>query len=481
MLIAELGKELGQAEFGDSRLSKRLAVIAEATGNQSNASFPSAMKPRAELEACYRFFDNPKVTPERILRPHIEATYSRIAETNFAVIAQDTTEIDLTRPNQQVRGAGPMSSEKRRGAFFHPSIAFDQSGVSLGIVGSHIWTRTKLNTDDRSTKDKKREATPIEEKESYRWLQGFHQAKEVALRCPETTCVSVSDSEADIYELFSLVDQQRAENLHVIVRGCKNRRTAPGGHWVEQARKSEIIATHTVNVRSRKAKTNAETLPRKSSRSARTAQIEVRRATVTIKRPHSASKDCSETVTVNIVLCEERNPPEGETAISWNLVTTMPIETDEDVQRVIETYCLRWQIEVYFRTLKSGCRIEERQFETIGRVKNCLALMSVLAWRLMYVCYLGRECPDIDCEVIFTPGEWKSVYAILDLPEPAEGCPKLRDLVRAIASLGGFIDRPKNEPGAQTLWRGLQRAFDLSTAWDIFGPGAKKNLPELSV
>lgn len=308
MLIAELGKELGQAEFGDARLSKRLAGIAQAIGNQSNASFPSAMKPRAEREACYRY--------------------------------------------QQVRGAGPMSSETRRGAFFHPSIAFDQSGVALGIVGSHIWTRTKLDTDDRSTKDKKRQATPIGEKESYRWLQGFHHAKDVALRCPETTCVSVSDSEADMYELFSLVNQQRAENLHVIVRGCKNRRTEPGGDWVEQAIKSDVIATYTVN----------------------------------------------------IVLCEERKPPEGEIAISWNLVTTMPIETDEDVQRVIETYCLRWQIEVYFRTLKSGCRIEERRFETIGRVQNCLALMSVLAWRLMYVCYLGRECPDMDCEVIFTPG-----------------------------------------------------------------------------
>lgn len=248
--------------------------------------------------------------------------------------------------------------------------------------------------------------------------------------------------------------------------------------WSKQARKSDVIATYTINVRSRKAKTSAETLPRKYSRSARTAEIEVRRATVTLKRPHSASNDCAATVTVNIVQCEERNPPEGESAISWNLVTTMPIETDEDVQRVIETYCLRWQIEVYFRTLKSGCRIEERRFETIGRVQNCLALMSVLAWRLMYLCYLGRECPGMECEVIFTPGEWKSVYAILDLPEPAERCPKLHDVVRAIARLGGFIDRPKNNPGAQTLWRGLQRAFDLSTAWEAFGPGAKKNLPE---
>ena len=137
------------------------------------------------------------------------------------------------------------------------------------------------------------------------------------------------------------------------------------------------------------------------------------------------------------------------------LVTTLPIETDEDVQRIISAYCVRWQIEVFFRTLKSGCRIERRRFENLDRVLNCLAFYSVVAWRLMYVCYLGRECPEIDCEVIFEPSEWKSVYTILNIEFPAEGCPRLNDLVRAIARLGGFIDRPKNHPGTQTLWIGL--------------------------
>jgi hypothetical protein len=132
------------------------------------------------------------------------------------------------------------------------------------------------------------------------------------------------------------------------------------------------------------------------------------------------------------------------------------------------------KIEVFFRTLKSGCRIEHRRFENLERVLNCLALYSVVAWRLMYVCYLGRECPELDCEVIFEPSEWKSVYTILDIEFPAEGCPKLNELVRAIARLGGFIDRPKNDPGTQTLWVGLQRSYDLSNAWNAFGPGSKK-------
>jgi hypothetical protein len=167
------------------------------------------------------------------------------------------------------------------------------------------------------------------------------------------------------------------------------------------------------------------------------------------------------------------NVPEGEDPICWMLVTTLPIETDEDVQRVIRTYCIRWQIEVFFKTLKSGCRIEHRRFEEIERIKNCLAFYTMVAWRLMYICHLGRQCPDVDCEIIFEPSEWKSVYTVLGIEIPATGCPKLGDVVRAIARLGGFIDRPKNDPGTQTLWVGMQRTFDLSNAWNTFGPGAK--------
>ena len=105
------------------------------------------------------------------------------------------------------------------------------------------------------------------------------------------------------------------------------------------------------------------------------------------------------------------------------------------------------QIEVFFRTLKSSCRIEQRRFDEIDRVLNCVAFYCIVAWRLMYICHLGRECPDMDCEIIFEPSEWKSVYVTLGIPLPAEGCPKLNEVVRAIARLGGFIDRPKNDPG----------------------------------
>jgi hypothetical protein len=474
MSTCNLSDELRGCDFGDARLNKRACKVIEVLGQKPNISIPAALTERADIEACYRLMDNENVTPDKVLQPHREATYKRVEQEDFVLIVQDTTEIDLTRPKQQVRGAGPMGSEIRRGAFFHPMIAFNFAGVALGIVGHKIWTREALKVLPPSEKCEERRKTPIEEKESIRWLEGLDAAERTALACPSTTCVCVGDSEADIYELFVAKAQSETKNLHLLVRAGQNRNTTDRDDWKDQVRATTKIGAQVVCIREREAKPNRIPTARTSSREARNAELDIRKATIEVARPVHAKAKLPKHVTVNVVLCEEMNPPEGEDAICWMLVTTLPIETDEDVQRIIRSYCIRWQIEVYFRTLKSGCRIEERRFEDIDRVFNCLAFLSIVAWRLMYICHMCRECPEMDCEVIFEPSEWKSVYATLGMTIPEQGCPTLNEVVRAIARLGGFLDRAKNKPGTQTLWVGLQRCYDLSNAWNTFGPGAKK-------
>lgn len=473
MLVDEFAREVSGGAFGDARLNTRARKLAEALAKKPNMSIPAALGGKADIAGCYRFFNNDKVSPDQILQPHIEATYQRIDAIDFALLVQDTTEIDLTRPEQQVDGAGPMDSESRRGAFFHPMMAFDADGVPLGIVGQQSWTRDAISNDTKAEKNKKRRQKPIEEKESFRWLQGLRCAERTAAVCYDTTCVCIGDSESDIYDVFAAAAASEQDNLQLLVRAGQKRNTTDGQDWADQVRETAMIAGQTISIRPRKAKIGDGKSARSRSREGRTAQLEIRKATIELRRPVDGDKRLPESITVNVVLCEETKPPEGEDPISWMLVTTLPIETDEDIQRIISAYCIRWQIEVYFRTLKSGCRIERRRFETIDRVLNCLAFYSMIAWRVMYVCHLGRECPEMDCEVIFEPSEWKSVYAILGLEIPEQGCPKLNQMVRAVARLGGFIDRPKNHPGTQTLWIGLQRTFDLSNAWNCFGPGTK--------
>lgn len=469
-----LSVELSGCDFGDARLNRRARKVIDALGQRPNISIPAACKGRAEIEACYRLMDNEVVTADKVLRPHAEATYKRVELEDFVLIVQDTTELDLTRPKQQVQGAGPMDHESRRGAFFHPTVAFSYAGVALGIVGHKLWTRDAISKKSDAEKQEQRRVTPIEEKESFRWLEGLAAANRTAQVCPETTCVCVGDSEADIYELFVAHAQCQTPNLELLVRAGQDRNTTGEDSWKDCVRKASKIGTQTVHIRAREAKTRAKHSARTATRTARTAKIEIRKATVEVARPVHAFASFPKHVTMNLVLCEEVKSPAGEEPICWLLVTSLPIETDEDVQRVIRSYCTRWQIEVFFRTLKSGCRIEYRRFEAIERIFNCLAFMSIVAWRLMYICHMGRQCPDLECEVIFEPSEWKSVYATLGMEIPTQGCPRLNDVIRAIARLGGFMDRPANEPGTQTLWVGLQRCYDLSNAWNTFGPGAKK-------
>lgn len=474
MSDCDLFNEFAACDFGDARLSKRIGRIVSVLQDHPGRSIPSAFLTRSDWEACYRFFDNESVTPQRLIEPHVQATQKRIQEFDVALLVQDTTELDLTRPQNQVRGAGPMDCESRRGAFFHPLMAFTTEGVPLGLVGMQTWTRDTLRRNSREEKKQKRETNPIEDKESYRWLIGLQNAKQTAISCPNTCCVCIGDSESDIFELYALVHELRSDqtNLHLLVRAGHNRATSSDAYWMEVVRQAPVIATQTIHIRERKSKLKINKSPRSQTRDARTADVEIRATKVDVRRPDHLSK-LPKYLQFNVVLVEESNPPEGQTPISWMLVTTLTIDTPEQIQSIISHYCRRWQIEVYFRTLKSGCRIESRRFEELDRILNCLAVFAVVAWRVMYVTYLGRTCPDMDCEVILEPSEWKSVYAILKRPIPAHGCPKLQEVIRAIAMLGGFIDRKKNNPGTQSVWIGLQRCYDLSTAWTTFGPGSK--------
>jgi hypothetical protein len=470
-------EEMKTAQLRDKRLNKRLTQILSAFAERPTASIPAACGGKQETDAAYLFFDNEKVTFEKILQPHFDATRQRIAEQKVVLFVQDTTEIDLTRPAQQVAGAGPMDSVSRRGAYLHLMEAFTPDGTPLGAVWAEAWTRSdKYFSKPQKEKRRRRKALPIEEKESFRWLKGLRQAREVAQELPQVQCVCVGDSEADIYHLFA--EPRGEQPTHWLIRACqeRNAENADGSHGVirECVLASPVLFTKEISVRGRHAKTSCETRTRRQPRESRTAEVEVRAARVTLQPPADSDRPLPP-VPVNVVLVRELNPPEGEDPIEWILLTTLPIDTMEDVQKIVQYYYVRWMIEVLFRTLKSGCRVEERRFEHIDRLLPCLAVYLIVAWRTLMVCRLGRSCPDIDCEAVLEPSEWKSVWMAIHRKAPPRKSPKLVDMLRLIGQLGGYVNRPNrtDPPGPQTIWLGMQRMRDLAWAWDAFGPGAE--------
>ena len=196
-------------------------------------------------------------------------------------------------------------------------------------------------------------------------------------------------------------------------------------------------------------------------------------ATVTLRGPQRPGGSLSP-ATVNVVQVRELDPPPDDEPVEWLLVTTLPIATAEQVREVIQYYAVRFMVEVLFRILKSGCRVEERRFEHIDRMLPCVAVYLIVAWRTLMVCRLARSAPDLDCEAIFDPAEWKSVWMAVRRKKPPRRVPKLGEFLPLVAQLGGYVNYPnrKDPPGPQTVWLGLQRMYDLSLAWNLFGPGA---------
>lgn len=469
--------EVAGVQLGDKRLTKRLASIVDRLGSQPNLSIPAATQVRSETEAAYRFFANESVTPERILSTHSQNTRKRISQESDCLLIQDTTEVILTRPERQVKGAGFMNSHAQFGTLLHPLIAFTADGLPLGIVWQKNWVRTEINNG--MTAKEKRDLlrkTPIEEKESICWIEGLRESVKVANDCPETRCIVLGDSGADIYELFSESrETAHGRPLEILVRGCHERATTTKNHSIlDQARKGACLYSATINVSQRTAMKKTETRKRMKDRPARLATIEVRACCVTLHAPPRFDRKLPN-VSVNVVLVEETGTPEGQEPIQWLLVTSLPIETDEQVRMIVQYYCQRWGIEVYFKTLKSGCRIEERHFEFLNREMNCIAVYMLVAWRTLLLTRLGRTCPDLDCEVAFEPSEWKAVYQVVTRQTPPKIPPRLNEMIRMIASLGGYVQRSKTEPGTQTLWFGLQRMSDFANCYDAFGPAAKNN------
>src|SRR6516162_10876333 len=303
-MIAPWAKEeMTTADLGDDRLDARAVMLLSALGSRPSLSIPAACRGRAEMKAAYRFFDNDKVTFAKVLQPHIERTRERMAEQPVVLLVQDTSEIDLTRPEQEVKGVGDLDGS-RRGVLLHAMQAFTPEGAPLGTVWAEILNRTGgVSHASACEKRAQRQQLPIEAKESLRWLTGLRQARALAQQTPTTQCICIADSEGDIYELFA---EPRGERpVHWLIRACQDRALHGAGHGQllrRQALAGPVLYEVEVLIRGRQPKTPAEVRARRQSRVTRRARIEVRAAAVTLRPPWRADRRLPP-IAANVVVC----------------------------------------------------------------------------------------------------------------------------------------------------------------------------------
>ena len=401
-------------------------------------------------------FANAKVTDTNVLAPHRAATLQRIAQHPVVLLVQDTTEMDFTTKKDKIHGLGPLNDDSRQGLFLHPLVAWTPEKVCLGTVHTQFLIRTALGQRDQ------RKQRPIQDKESFRWIEGYRQGCQVAAEVPGTTCVVIADREGDIYEWFTEAQPAPGQRpAEWIIRAQHDRCTQP---------EAEVNKVKSLLAREPVLGELVVDLPRTAQRAARTARLTVRARGVALRPPYRPGEPLP-AVSVNVVWVQEVKPPAGEKPVEWLLLTSLPVDTFAQAARVVDDYCCRPQIEVLFRVLKSGCLVEDLQLEQVDRLKPCLALYLIAAWRVLYVMWLGREFPDMPCAGVFVEEEWKSVWRVVTKkPVPTEP-PTLAEFLELVASLGGHLGRKHDgDPGPKALWIGLQRMHDFAQAWLMFGP-----------
>lgn len=446
-------EEFGNANLGDLRLTIRLREMARDFYANPRANIPQACQSRARTKAAYRFLDNKASTMETILSAHYQSTVNRIKEEEVVLAVQDTTSLNYSL-HPATENLGPISSrgEEVIGLMVHDTMAFNREGTPLGLMNVQCWARDKENYGKKHQRHK----LPIEGKESNKWLVSFSSVAEIQKQCPKTVIVSVGDREADIYELFELA-MEGTGNPKLLVRAEHNRSL-----FHEQERLWGYIDSRPVSGIQRIR------IPRKGNQPSREAELAIRYGAVELKAP--SGKRAKGPLKVYAILAVEENAPESATPLKWMLLTTIPVDTFEESVEKLEWYARRWGIEVYHKTLKSGCQIEQRQLGNADRIEACLAIDMVVAWRIYYLTKLGREVPDVPCTVFFEEAEWKALLAYkTQNPTPPSNPPSLREAVRMVASLGGFLGRKGDgEPGTKTLWLGIQRLDDMTAMWKVF-------------
>lgn len=428
--------------------------------------------------AAYRLFNNPKVTLEKIFEPHRESLLERAGEHECIALVQDTTELDYSG-HTAMQGLGVLNREQRRGFYLHSQYAISQTRVPLGIWQTKLIARKEIKGTYKAS-------LPIEEKESYRWVEGVRHAHALARKLPGREVFSVGDREGDIYEVLHECSGVQAEQdcrAHLLVRAnlnrsvgsltpCGDSEPAQGAQGklfelTDQARALgcvEFTIPSRRGVRTRKGRTHP------FHRKARSVRQQLKACEVMLPPPERHRKGVKfEPCRMWMVVAEEVDPPEDpdEEPLFWVLLTSYPVECFEHARKILNLYMARWDIEVFHRVLKTGCKIEHLRFQEYEAFEPALACNMIVAWRLQYLVHLGRECPELPCSSIFAEEEWRAALAIdRKVADPQTLTePSLGELIRIIARFGGHLGR-KNDapPGAQCMWTGLARVRDFAIA-----------------
>jgi len=464
-------EELRQVDLGDRRLNGRLISLADRFSESPESPINQACNDWAETKAAYRFFQNQDVDAADIMEAHRKKTAERAKPHKTILAIQDTSYLIYTS-HTKTKGLGAMSLKKGRhvekifsnGLVMHACLAVTTDGVPLGLLDQNVFVRKLRSAERRRMAD----VTPLEEKESYRWIESLERARAIT---GDTQVVTVCDREADMYGLFELGDRLQSP---VLVRASVDRGINRKSRYAEKdvirlwafMRERPAAGTKTIEIPERKA------TPHAKARNARTAVLTIKFGAFVFNPPRNNilyRRSRPPNLEMAAVYAYEANPPENEEPVEWMLLTNLPVTNFQEACEKVKWYCLRWRIEMYFKVLKSGFKVEDCRLATADRLTRYLSVMSIVAWRLFMITLIARAEPDAPCTEFLSDPEWKILFRRIHTGMPLPRTPpSARHAVIWIARLGGFLARKADRmPGTLTLWRGWKRLTDLTEGWGL--------------
>ena len=457
-----VGRETAGCQFGDKRLDKRFTHLVDALWRSVGQPIPYACQDWANTKAAYRFLSNERVTESDILSGHFYSTRMRAVSAltvNAAsplLVLHDTTEFtykrepfDLVGVTNAIKYSG-RATHTVGGIFMHSSLAVMTEGLPMGLSAVKLWTRDKFKGTRALAKKINPTRIPIENKESYCWLENIRQTTELMPSYAE--CVHIGDRGSDIYELFCLTKQY---NTHFLVRTCVDRLSGDGDHTVSHAMKAApILGYHTVSLRDKAGSISK-------------IKLALKYKEIHLLPPIGKQKQYP-ALTVTVLHATEVKPPKGRQPVQWKLMTDLPVETFEQAVEKLDWYAMRWKIELFHKILKSGCRAEDSKLRTAQRLSNIIAIFCIIGWRIFWLTMLNRSQEKHLPGLALTEDEIHILKQMIFSKGQRRKSLRLSDYLSQIAKLGGYLARSGDPPpGNLVMWRGLSRLADIQFGFSM--------------
>jgi Transposase DNA-binding/Transposase Tn5 dimerisation domain len=431
-------QELREAELGDKRRARRAIEILGARANRPSSSLPESLGSGSGAKAGYRFYESDEVEAKQVIAAHSREAVGRAKAEGcrYVLAIQDTTHVEV----------------QHRDTWIHSTLLASPERVAYGVIDQQVWDRPVKG----GTKKKDRQKKPTSQKESNKWLAGIRCSAAVQSALAEgQNVVCVADRESDVFDAMAEANKQ---GIKMLIRASQDRRIAE-----DDTRKLWEYVTAQAPAGSMQVR-----IQRNSDRNEREATCTVRYAAITLQPPvRRANKESLEAIqVVAIHVSEVGLSTDGSSPIEWLLLTSLEVATLADAITCVGLYAVRWVIELFHKTLKSGCRIEDRQFESLDNFCRYLALDTIVAWRLLYLTFKARVTPHAPCTDVLENHEWRALFVLTQqAPLPPNAVPSLAQAILWIAKLGGFLARKSDgPPGSIVLWRGLARLHDATSA-----------------